>query len=369
MTATVPVPFVDLARQFRAIEADLTEIFLRVGRSGVYVMGPELTAFEERAAAYCDTRYAIGVGNATDALVMALRAMGIGPGDEVLTPANSFIASAGSIGLTGAVPRFVDAADDLNIDCDQIEQAITPRTKAIMPVHLTGRPANMDRINDIARRRGLRVIEDAAQAIGATYKGRKVGSLGDIACFSMHPLKNLHVYGDGGFITTNDKALYDKILLMRNHGLMDRNTCAEWGGNSRLDSIQAAIAHYKLARIDQWNDQFRAIAARYQEALADVVRVPRDTSDEHAVYHRFVVMAERRDELMAHLAALGIGSAIHYPIPLHLQPAAKALGHRPGDFPRSEWIVAHQISLPTYPEMTESEVNSVIQAVRNFYAK
>jgi len=365
----VQVPFVDLGRQFRAHEEALTEIFVRVGRSGGYIMGEALERFERAAADYCGVEYALGVGNGTDAAVLVMRALGIGQGDEVITAPNSFIASAGAIAEVGATPRFADVREDLNLDPGSLEAAITPKTKAILPVHLTGRPAAMDEINGIASEHGLVVIEDAAQAIGARYDGRAAGSLGLAGAFSLPPLKNLNVMGDGGLITTDDRDLFDTVARMRNHGLIDRDTCAAWGVNSRLDALQAEIAYYKLGQIDAWNARFREIAGLYSEGLKDLVEAPADKAHEYAVYHNYVIMTDDRDRLMAFLAERGVETKIHYPVLLHLQPAASALGYEAGDFPVAERLVGRMMSLPIFPELEEHEIAHVIRSIRAFFGR
>jgi dTDP-4-amino-4,6-dideoxygalactose transaminase len=367
--AVQPVPFVSLQRQFLALQAELTAAFTRVGRSGMYILGEEVERFEDEAAAYCGVRYALGVANGTDALVLAMKALGIRPGDEVVTCPNSFLASAGAIVAAGARPVFADAAPDYNIDPRALEKALTPRTRAVIPVHLTGRPADMDAINAIARARHIAVVEDAAQAIGARYRGRRVGSLGAVGAFSLHPLKNLGVYGDAGMVTTDDTSLYECMKKLRNHGLRNRDECEAWGFNSRLDPLQAAFASVKLKHLDRWNTRCRVIAAQYREGLHDVVDVPADQPHEEPVYHNFVIRSERRDALMKHLESRGIGSRIHYPIPIHLQEAARGLGHRAGDFPESERQAATILSLPIYPELEETEVEAVIDGVRSFFGR
>lgn len=366
MTA-LRVPFVDLGRQFAAHEKALTEIFVRVGRGGGYVMGPSVERFEAAAADYCGVKYALGVANGTDALMLILRALGIGPGDEVITAPNSFIASAGAIAAVGARPAFADVGEDLNLDPGVLEAAITPGTKAIMAVHLTGRPAEMNAINEIANAHGIKVIEDAAQAIGASYHGKRVGGLGLAAGFSLHPLKNLNVMGDGGLVTTDDDGLYETIKRERNHGLIDRDTAKNWGLNSRLDALQAEIALYKLARLDGWNDRFREIAERYRKGLSGVVQTPSDQPHEQAVYHNFVIYAEDRGRLMDYLAERGVETKVHYPVLLHLQPAAADLGYRAGDFPVAERLASRTMSLPIYPELEEQEIDHVISSIRSFY--
>ena len=367
MSEGARVKFVNLPLRFEDYEDELVDAFRRVVRSGAYVLGPEVSAFEKELSAYCGSKFALGVGNGTDGLIIALRALDIGPGDEVITAPNSFIASAGAIAMVGADIRFADVGPDYNIDPAKIESAITDKTKAIMPVHLTGRPADMDPINEIARAKNLYVIEDAAQAIGAKYKGRPVGSLGDIASFSLHPLKNLQVYGDGGILTTSDEKLYERMNRLRNHGLVNRDTSAEWGLNSRLDTIQAALGLAQLKRLDEWTQRFREIADAYREGLRDVVSVPEETNHEYAVYHNFVILAENRDALMSHLDSRGIDTKIHYPILLHRQPAAADLGYGPGSFPVAEEQVTKIVSLPIYPELTSEEVQRVINEIRAFY--
>src|SRR5882672_1435782 len=360
------VPFVSLDRQFRELRAELTAAFHRVGESGMYIMGPELERFEEEAAAFCGTRYALGVADGSAALFLSLKALGIGAGDEVITCPNSFIASAWVIVATGAKPVFADAGEDYNLDPAAFAAAITPRTRAVIPVHLTGRPARMDEINAVASRRGIAVVEDAAQAIGARTKGRRVGSLGTIGGFSLHPIKNLGIYGDGGLVTTNDGAVRDRIAKLRNHGLKNRDECELWGYNSRLDVMQAAFASIKLKRLDGWNQCCRDIATRYRDALQDLVWVPHDAPGEEPVYHNFVIQHEQRDSLAAHLAARGVGSRIHYPIPIHLQECSRSLGYRQGDFPVTERQAARILSLPIYPELTEEETAYVVESVRSF---
>ena len=361
------VPFVSLNRQFRELRDELVSAFDRVGNSGMYIMGEELERFESEVAAFCGTRYAIGVANGSDALFLALKALGIGPGDEVITCPNSFIASAWVIVAAGAKPVLADARDDYNIDPVAVAAAITPRTRAIIPVHLTGRPAAMDEINAIASKHGIAVVEDAAQAIGARYRGRRVGSLGTAAGFSLHPLKNLGVYGDGGVVTTGDRAVYDRIRLLRNHGLRNRDECEVWGYNSRLDPLQAAFASLKLKHLDSWNARCREIATCYREGLADLVWVPHDRLEEEPVYHNFIIRLERRDALIEHLTKRGVGSRVHYPIPIHLQECARTLGYREGDFPVAELQAKSILSLPIYPELEMREIEYVIRSVRGFF--
>ncbi len=361
------VPFVDLTRQFLALESELTETFLKVGKSGSYIMGEYLESFEQKVAEYCGVSYAIGVANGTDALFLPLKAMGVGSGDEVITATNSFIASAGAIAATGAKPVLVDVQDDMNIDVNAIERAINQNTKVIMPVHLSGRPSEMDEINDLAKKYNLIVLEDAAQSMGAKYKGRPVGSLGDVAGFSLHPLKNLGVYGDGGVITTNDSQLDSKLRKLRNHGLINRDKCKSWGFNSRLDSMQAAFAEIKLAKIDSWNLRCVEIAGQYREGLSEFVQTPYADENIKSVYHNFIIRTKQRDSLIQYLESCGIGVGIHYPIPIHLQEASHYLGYKAGDLPNAERFAKEMVSLPIYPELTDNEVDYIINTIIFFY--
>ncbi len=360
------VPFVNLGLQYKGLREEILGEFDEISMRGAYVLNSELREFEENFAQYCGMRFAIGVGNGSDALFFSLIALDIGAGDEIITAPNSFIATAWAITNVGAKPVFVDVRDDYNIDPDQIEAAITPRTKAIIPIHLTGRVADMDPILEIARKHRLHVIEDSAQAVGASYKGKKAGSFGVVSCFSLHPLKNLHVHGDGGVITTDDKSLYERLMKMRNHGMKNREECEFWGYNSRLDGIQAAIANIKLPHLDRWNQRFREIAARYTEALADCVQVPIDREYEVPVYHRYIIRHTRRDAMQSYLAEQGIETKVNYPIPLHLQEAARPLGYKRGDFPQAEQQSETILSLPIYPELEDAQVEHVIVSVPYF---
>jgi len=362
------VPYVNLALQHRAIKAELLAAVEQVLDHGGFILGPEVSAFEERFAAYCGTRFAVGVDNGTSALLLTLRALGIGPGDEVITAPNSFLASASCVALAGARPVFVDVGDDYNINPDLVEAAITPASRAIIPVHLTGRPADMTAILEVANRHGLYVIEDCAQAVGAAYRGRRVGSFGIAGCFSLHPLKTLNAAGDGGIVTTDDPGLYEELRKARNHGLRSRDECEFWSPNCRLDTIQAAMLLVKMNYVDQWTEARRANAAFYQEQLGGIVRVPEDKPHEYAVYHTFVVQAERRDDLQRYLLERGVDTKVHYPIPIHLQDAAMALGYGPGSFPVTERQVKQILSLPVYPELTEQQRQGVVGGIRSFYS-
>lgn len=363
------VPFVSLERQYKEMRNEINEAVQNVLERGLYVLGPEVDEFEKALANICGTSYCATVANGTDALVIAMKVLGIGPGDEVIVPTNSFVASAGAVVQTGATPVFCDVLDDFNLDASDVEERITANTKAVMPVHLTGRPADMPAIKSLARRYDLYVIEDAAQAIGASLNGIKVGSLGDIAAFSLHPLKNLFVIGDGGFITTNCPFVYEKIKQFRNHGLIDRNTCASWGMNSRLDTLHCAIGLKKVGVFEDITSRFRKVARTYQEGLNDVVDVPKERDGMKSVYHNFVIKCDRRDELREFLEGKGIETKIHYPILLHLQPAAIGLRANRKGFPMAEKLNTMQLSLPIFPEITLHELNYVIDQITTFYKR
>jgi dTDP-4-amino-4,6-dideoxygalactose transaminase len=365
----ISVPFVNLGLQYAQVREEVLGAFDRLSSNGAYIMGPELEQFEQEFASYCGVKYAVGVGNGGEALLFSLLALGIGKGDEVITAPNSFVATAWAIANTGAKPVFVDVGDDYNINSELIEQAITSATRAIMPVHLTGKVADMRRIMEIAVGNNLQVVEDAAQAVGATYYGQKAGSFGDLGCFSLHPLKNLHVHGDGGMIVTSDKSKYEYLQKIRNHGLVNRDSCEFWGYNSRLDNIQAAIGSIKLKYLDQWNDRYRAIASMYTTGILrnENLKLPDEKDYEKPVYHRYVITSPLREKLQSFLLEKGIESKINYPIPLHLQKAAKQYDYKKGDFPVTERLASEILSLPLYPEMTNKQVEFVIETVNDFF--
>lgn len=363
------VPYVDISAQHASIKEELMSAIGGVLDHGRFILGQEVSEFEERFAEMCQTKFAVGVNSGTDALIMALEVLGVGPGDEVISPPNSFVSSASCAAFLGAKPVFVDVDENYNIDVNLIEQAITPRTRAIVPVHLTGRPADMGPIMEIAQRYGLHVVEDCAQSVAAEYHGRSVGSFGVINCFSLHPLKTLNACGDGGVLTTNDPGFYEELLTRRNLGLKTRDNCAVWGHNSRLDTLQAAILLVKLRYLDEWTERRRANAHVYQELLAELepVIAPSDPTDARSVYHTFVVQAERRDDLKNYLKDHGVGSNIHYPVPIHMQPAAADLGYEPGNFPVTERQSELILSLPVYPELNTNNLEYVVENIRNFY--
>ena len=363
------VPYVDISGQHKAIKGELLVAVERVLDHGIFILGEEVAEFEKQFAQLCGVRYAVGVNSGTDALVLALRALGIGPGDQVITVPNSFVASASCINLVGAQPVFVDVREDYNMDPTQIERAITAATKAILPVHLTGRPADMDPIMHVAQAHNLHVVEDCAQAVLAEYQGQPVGSFGAIGCFSLHPLKTLNACGDGGVLTTNDPRLNEQLKILRNLGLQTRDDCVVWSGNSRLDTLQAAILLVKLKYVNEWTKKRRANATYYQEALGGVsgIQVPKDRSYEEAVYHTFVIQTDRRDELKQYLADHGVQTTIHYPIPIHLHKAARHLNYGRGSFPVAENQAQRILSLPVYPELTLDQLNYIAKIVRKFY--
>ncbi len=354
------IPFGDLRLQYQAIKIELDRAIQSVLDEGWYILGVSVSAFESEFAAYCGTEFAAGVGNGTDALQLALMACGIGPGDEVVTTPLSATFTALAISATGAVPTFVDIdPDTYNMDPQKLEGAIGPRTKAIMPVHLYGQPADMDPILSIARERNLLVIEDAAQAHGAVYKGRRAGSLGDVGCFSFYPSKNLGAFGDGGMVVTDNPAIAEKVRMLRNGGQKGRYDHQLLGLNSRLDELQAAILRVKLTYLEKWNERRRHIAALYTALLADKVEPPIEMPHVRHIYHLYVIRSKDRDALQKHLAERGVGTAVHYPTPIHLQGAYRGLDLGSGSFPVAERSAEQVLSLPIYPELTDAKVRQV----------
>jgi dTDP-4-amino-4,6-dideoxygalactose transaminase len=359
------VPFLDLKAPYLELKAELDDAYHRVMGSGWYILGNELEAFESEFAAYCGVKHCVGVGNGLEALQLILQAMDIGPGDEVIVPANTYIATWLAASNVGAVPVPVEpCARTYNIDPARIEAAITPRTKAIIPVHLYGQPADMDPINELAARYGFAVVEDAAQAHGARYKGRRTGSLGHAAGFSFYPGKNLGAIGDGGAVTTDDAAVADRIRLLRNYGSNQKYVHACKGVNSRLDELQAAFLRVKLRCLDEWNARRTRIATAYSDALFDRnVGVPHVPDYAEPVWHLYVVLSEERDALQQELQAAGIGTLIHYPIPPHMQDAYAALGYTRDAFPLSARLAEQVLSLPMGPSMADEQTAMVITAV------
>jgi dTDP-4-amino-4,6-dideoxygalactose transaminase len=363
------VRYVDFSGQYAAERPRLLKTFDRVMREGEYISGRDVEEFEKKFARLCGVGHAIGVANATDALTLALKALGVGPGDEVITAPNSFIASAGAIAQAGATPVFADVKPDQLMDPSKLAGALTRRTRAILPVHLTGKVCDMDAINRFARRHKLKVLEDAAQAVGARRGGRVAGSFGDAACFSFHPLKNLNAAGDAGAIVTDDAALAARLRLLRNHGLKSRNEVSFWGYNSRLDTLQAAVLSERLKGLSEVTRRRRLNAARYRKGLAGVVECPVDEPGARDVYHLFVIQADRRDELQKFLKSKGVSTAIHYPTPIHLQPSARKLGGKAGDFPEAERQSRRILSLPVHQYLTNRQIDHVIASIREFYRR
>jgi len=362
------IPFVDLKTQYQNIRDEIDPAIGEVVSSGWFVGGPRLKAFEEQFASFCRADHAIGVSSGTAALHVALAAAGIGSGNEVITAPNTFIATTEAITLAGARPVFVDVEpDSMNIDAGRIEEAITPRTRAIMPIHLYGQPADMDPIMEIARRHDLLVIEDACQAHGAEYKGKKVGALGHIGCFSFYPGKNLGAYGDGGMVVTNDSILAETVRMLSNHGQKEKNRHPREGFNYRLDAIQAAVLGVKLKHLERWNGQRRDHARLYGEGLHGLeLKLPTEKEFAKHVFHLYIIQLSRRNELADHLASRGVSVGLHYPLALHQQEAYARLGCRPGSYPVAEACADEVLSLPMFPELTEPQIQHVVKSIREF---
>jgi dTDP-4-amino-4,6-dideoxygalactose transaminase len=365
----VTVPFLDLHAAYRELQGDLDDAAQRVLASGGYVLGVEVERFEADFAAYCGAAFSVGVASGLDALHLILRAMEIGPGDEVIVPSNTYIATWLAVSSAGATPVPVEPdCRTYNLDPARIADVITPRTKAIIPVHLYGQPADMDSINEVAGRHRLKVIEDAAQAHGARYKGRRVGALGSAAGFSFYPSKNLGAMGDAGAITTNDAELAARVRLLRNYGSSVKYSHREKGFNSRLDELQAALLAVKLPKLDDWNDRRTHVTADYLRALEDIPGLGLPFVPDYAepVWHLFVVRHLKRNRLQEHLAAAGVGTLIHYPCPPHLQPAYADLGYGPGTFPLAEKMSAEVLSLPMGPHITRQQSGHVAAQLAAF---
>lgn len=362
------IPLVDVGAQHRSIEADVVGAMQSVLASNDWILGEDVAAFEHEFATYCGVGGAVGTDSGTSALELALRACGVGAGDEVITAANTFIATALAISHAGARPVLVDVDPVRHtIDPSRIEAAITARTRAIVPVHLYGCPADMDAIDEIAEVHGLTVVEDACQAHGARYRGRRCGSLGHAAAFSFYPAKNLGAYGDGGVVVSDDDAILASVRRLRNYGQTEKYVHEEKGFNRRLDTLQAAALRVKLRHLDDWNDARRALAARYSAGLQDLGLVPAPVAVQiEPVWHLYVIELDRRDALRSYLAGLGIETGIHYPVPIHLQPAYSDLGYAPGSFPIAEHAASRVVSLPMFPELSPSSVDTVAAAVCEF---
>ena len=362
------IQLVDLVAQYHSIKEEIDAAVHSTLESGHFILGPAVAKFEETIAAYLSLKYAIGLASGTDALVIALRALDIGAGDEVIVPAYTFFATAGTVMSVGATPVFIDI-DPVSYEMDvvQITDRITPRTKAIIPVHLYGHPAEMDPILKIARAHGLKVIEDNAQAFGATYLGRKTGAMGDIGCLSFFPTKNLGAFGDGGMVVTNDPALAERMRMLRTHGWKKKYYSEELGYNSRLDAMQAAILQAKFPHLDSWNEKRRILAHRYTEKLAaSGMATPVERTWGTHVYHLYIIRLSKRDELQSFLKQKGIASEVYYPLPPHLSVPCRKFGYKEGDFPHAEKAANETLALPLYPELTVEQQDEVIAAVREF---
>ncbi len=369
------VPLLDLNRQYQVIGTAMEEALLRVSRSGRYILGPEVESLEKEIAEMIGCAHAVGVTSGSDALIIALMALNVGPGDEVITTPYTFFATAGAIARLGATPVFVDIDPvSFNIDPEGVRKAITQRTKAILPVHLFGRTAEMDALLSIAKQHELPIVEDAAQSIGSTLAdGRFSGTIGTVGCFSFFPSKNLGAMGDGGLVTTNDSELYEKLKTLRAHGSKPKYFHAIIGGNFRLDPMQAAVLRVKLPHLESWHEARKQNADRYRQlfeqrtdALQGNVQSPDEGAGRH-VYNQFVIRCKRRDDLMKHLQEKGIGSAIYYPLSLHEQGCFANLGYKSGDFPESERAAKETLALPIYPELTEAEQVYVADTLVEFY--
>jgi len=364
-----PIPMLDLKAQYAAIREEIRAAMDGVLEAQQFILGPNVAALEEEVAAYCGTRFAVGVASGTDAIILALHALGVRPGDEVICPAFTYVATGDTISLLGAKPVFADILPDtFNLDPAQLEARITPRTKAILPVHLYGQSADMDAILEIAKRRKIAVVEDNAQAIGARYKGRRTGSLGDAGCISFFPSKNLGAYGDAGMIVTNSEALASRLKSLRGHGtIAHKYISEEQGWNSRLDELQAAVLRAKLRHLDAWAAARRERAEQYDAALAGVptVAAPKVLPSCEHVYHQYTIRAQNRDRLQKDLAEQGIPSTVYYPVPLHRQPMFLVAGTPPVSLPVSEQAAREALSLPIYPELTVEQIQRIAEAVRN----
>lgn len=369
------IPLLDLKAQFQPLRTEIMAAVQTVCEEQGFILGPRVVAFEESVSKYVGARYAIGCASGSDALLLSLMAMGVGAGDEVITVPFTFFATAGAVSRLGAKPVFIDIQPDtFNLDPTQLERAITPRTKAIIPVHLFGQCADMPAINQIAKAKRLQVIEDACQAIGAGQDGKRSGVLGDTACFSFFPSKNLGGFGDGGMITTNDQALADSLSILRVHGSRVRYLHEAIGINSRLDALQAVVLDIKLKYLDQWAEGRRRNAARYEQlfrqaGLLDRVTLPVTRSGNFHVYNQYTVRVSKRDELRAYLKEKGVGTEIYYPLPMHLQNCYQELGYRKGSFPLSERAAEEVLSLPIYAELTDAQLTYVIDMMADFFKR
>lgn len=363
------VPFVDLRRQYDTIKGEINTKIVETLQDAHFILGENVENFEKEFANYCNLKHGIGVASGSDALTLSLKVIGVGEGDEVITVPNTFIATVDAISRNGAKPIFVDIdPETYNIDVTQIEEKITDKTKAISPVHLYGQPADMDEIIKIGREYNLMIIEDACQAHGSEYKGKKVGSIGDVGCFSFYPAKNLGAYGDGGIIVTNNEEIAERIKMLRNYGQSKKYYHDFVGYNSRLDEIQAAVLQVKLRYLDEWNEKRREHAKLYNELLEKVPGIEKPIEKDYAkhVYHLYVIRCENRDKLQRYLGSKGVSTGIHYPIPVHLQKAYKQLGYKQEDFLITEKYSTEILSLPMFPELLDDEIEYVVKCIKGY---
>jgi len=361
------IPIVDLKIHYQQHKAEIDAAMLEAAANAHYILGPSVKALESEIAAYCECAHGIGVGNCTDGMHLALRALRIGPGDEVITTPFTFVATTEAIGIVGATPVFVDVLPNtFNIDPAQIEAAVTERTRALIPVHLYGQPCDMDPITEIARKHGLHLVEDCAQAIGASYHDRRVGSFGDVGCLSFFPSKNLGCFGDGGMCVANDSEVSGRIEMLRRHGGRIKYHHSELGLNSRLDELQAAILRVKFQYLEEWTNSRRRLAYRYNEMLGDVdgLLTPAEIPGVRAVYHQYTIQVEDRDTIQARMKDAGVQTMVYYPVPLHLQAVHSHLPYSCGSFPNAERSADTCLSLPLFPEMTEDQQDIVVRALR-----
>lgn len=359
------IPLNDLVAQYRTIRSEIEEAFRQVLESGQFILGPNVAALEREVAQHLGVAHGVGVGSGTDALVLALRALEIGPGDEVIVPAYSFFATAEAVMLVGAKPVFVDVhADTYCLDVRQVAETVTASTRAVIPVHLYGHPADLDPLLELARARNVKVIEDNAQAFGADYHGQKTGGFGDVGCLSFFPSKNLGAYGDGGMVVTNDGAVAERVRMLRTHGWRKKYFPELLGYNSRLDELHAAMLRVKLRHVDAWNERRRELARCLSQGLSELgVGVPSERAGAKHVYHQYIVRVPHRERVQHVLKEQGIASALYYPMPLHLVAPCRSLGYKTGDFPASEKASAETLALPLYPEMSGQHVEDIIQAM------
>jgi dTDP-4-amino-4,6-dideoxygalactose transaminase len=361
------IPFIDFKEQNQLIQGEVDTGFKKVFEKGDYILGEQAKTFEAAFSKYCEVKYGVGVNSGTDALHLALMALDIQEGDEVIVPTHTFIATALCVSFCRAKPVFVDIeADTYNIDPKSFQKAITKKTKAVIPVHIYGQPANMDEILSIARKHGIKVVEDAAQAHGSRYKGKRVGSMGDVACFSFYPTKSLGACGDAGMIVTNDKSIYEKVLMLRDYGRHGRYEHKIKGTNSRLDTLQAVVLNAKLKHLDTWNEMRAKNAAIYAELLKPFknLTTPVTQADRTHVFQTYAVLVPNRDKVMESMKTQGVGVLIHYPVGLHLQEAYAELGYKQGDFPVAEKVASQVMSLPMFPHMTKEQIGAVVAALK-----